>query len=164
MEIAFSQVPDHGFIPFYLVDRIFRHLLTDITGNTHRAEFCIDKLYSPDSLSGRLGILEFRGFDMPPHFRMSMVQFLLVRALLAFFWKKPYDHKLVRWGTELHDRFLLPHYCYKDLTEVIDTLRENGYAMDMAWFEPFFSFRFPFLGELQVEGIHIEIKMAIEPW
>jgi uncharacterized protein (DUF2126 family) len=166
LEIAFQQIPNlkEDEVPYWLVDRIFRHLLTDITGNTHRAEFCIDKLYSPDSSSGRLGILEFRGFDMPPHFRMSMVQFLLVRALLAMFWKKPYDHKLVRWGTELHDRFLLPHYCHKDLTEVVDALRDNGYAMDIAWFEPFFSFRFPFLGELQVEGIHIEIKMAIEPW
>ena len=166
LEIAFQQIPDYkeNDVPFWLVDRIFRHLLTDITGNTHRSEFCIDKLYSPDSSSGRLGILELRGFDMPPHFRMSMVQFLLIRSLLAWFWKKPYNHKLVRWGTELHDRFLLPHYCYKDLSEVIENLRENGYPLEMAWFEPFFSFRFPFLGELQVDDIHIEIKMAIEPW
>ena len=166
LEIAFQQIPNlkEDEVPYWLVDRIFRHLLTDITGNTHRAEFCIDKLYSPDSSSGRLGILEFRGFDMPPHYRMSMVQFLLIRTLLAWFWKKPYDHKLVRWGTELHDRFLLPHYCYKDLNEVVDVLRNAGYGFDMSWFEPFFSFRFPFLGELQVDDIHIEIKMAIEPW
>ncbi len=166
LEIAFQQVPDHteGEVPFWLVDRIFRHFLTDITGNTPRAEFCIDKLYSPDSSSGRLGILEFRGFDMPPHYRMSMVQFLLIRTLLAWFWKTPYNHKLVRWGTELHDRFLLPHYCYKDMTEVVNSLRDAGYGFDISWFEPFFSFRFPFLGELQVDDINIEIKMAIEPW
>jgi uncharacterized protein (DUF2126 family)/transglutaminase-like putative cysteine protease len=166
LEIAFQQVPDHaeGEVPFWLVDRIFRHFLTDITGNTHRSEFCIDKLYSPDSSSGRLGILEFRGFDMPPHYRMSMVQFLLIRTLLAWFWKTPYNHKLVRWGTELHDRFLLPHYCYKDMTEVVNSLRDAGYGFDISWFEPFFSFRFPFLGELQVDDINIEIKMAIEPW
>ncbi|AYL97813.1 DUF2126 domain-containing protein [Mucilaginibacter celer] len=166
LEIAFQQIPDlkENEVPFWLVDRIFRHFLTDITGNTHRSEFCIDKLYSPDSSSGRLGILEFRGFDMPPHYRMSMVQFLLIRTLLAWFWKTPYNHKLVRWGTELHDRFLLPHYCYKDMTEVVNSLRDAGYGFDISWFEPFFSFRFPFLGELQVDDINIEIKMAIEPW
>ncbi|WP_258104359.1 DUF2126 domain-containing protein [Marinoscillum sp. MHG1-6] len=166
LELAFQQVPDHmeDEVPYWLVDRIFRNLLVDITGNTHRAEFCIDKLYSPDSSSGRLGILEFRGFDMPPHYRMSMVQFLLIRSLLSWFWKEPYNHKLVRWGTSLHDKFLLPHYCYKDLTEVVNDLRNAGYAFDIAWFDPFFSFRFPFLGELQVDDIHVEMKMAIEPW
>ncbi len=167
MELAFQQVPSslhEDNVPYWLVDRIFRNLLVDITGNTHRAEFCIDKLYSPDSSSGRLGILEFRGFDMPPHYRMAMVQLLLVRSLLSMFWKKPYQHKLVRWGTQLHDKFLLPHHCYKDMTEVVKSLREAGYAFDISWFDPFFSFRFPFLGELQVDDIHIELKMAIEPW
>lgn len=166
LELAFQQVPNHkeDDVPYWLVDRIFRNLLVDITGNTHRAEFCIDKLYSPDSSTGRLGILEFRGFDMPPHYRMGMVQFLLIRALLSWFWKNPYDHKLVRWGTQLHDRFLLPHYCYKDMTEVVNDLRNAGYDFDISWFDPFFSFRFPFVGELQVDDIHIELKMAIEPW
>lgn len=166
LEIAFQQIPDlkEDEVPFYLVDRIFRNLLIDITGNTHRAEFCIDKLYSPDSETGRLGILEFRGFDMPPHYKMCMVQFLLIRALLSMFWQRPYSKPLVRWGTALHDRFLLPHYCYKDLNEVINELKSFGYEFDMSWFDPFFSFRFPFLGELQVDDIHIELKMAIEPW
>ncbi|GJM28781.1 MAG: IMP dehydrogenase [Cyclobacteriaceae bacterium] len=166
LELAFQQVPNstENELPFWLVDRIFRNLLVDITGNTHRAEFCIDKLYAPNSSSGRLGILEFRGFDMPPHFRMSMVQMLLIRGLLSWFWKRPYDHKLVRWGTSLHDRFLLPHYCYKDLSEVVNDLQGAGYGFDMTWFDPFFSFRFPFLGELQVDDIHIELKIAIEPW
>jgi len=166
LELAFEQIPDlkENEVPFWLVDRIFRNLLVDITGNTHRAEFCIDKLYSPDSSTGRLGILEFRGFDMPPHYRMSMVQFLLIRALLAWFWKKPYKHKLVRWGTALHDRFLLPHYCYNDLGEVMNDLQNAGYDFKLEWFDPFFAFRFPFLGELQVNDIYIELKMAIEPW
>lgn len=166
LELAFQQIPNHkeNEVPFWLVDRIFRNLLVDITGNTHRAEFCIDKLYSPDSSTGRLGILEFRGFDMPPHYRMSMVQMLLIRGLLSWFWRQPYDHNLVRWGTSLHDKFLLPHYCYKDLTEVVNDLQSAGYGFDMTWFDPFFSFRFPYLGELQVDDIHIELKMAIEPW
>lgn len=166
LELAFQQVPGSGEndVPFWLVDRIFRNLLVDITGNTHRAEFCIDKLYSPDSSSGRLGILEFRGFDMPPHYRMGMVQFLLIRALVSWFWKEPYNHKLVRWGTSLHDKFLLPHYCRKDMLEVVSDLKNAGYDFDISWFDPFFAFRFPFLGELQADDIHVELRMAIEPW
>jgi uncharacterized protein (DUF2126 family)/transglutaminase-like putative cysteine protease len=164
MEIAFSQVPEKGFIPFYLVDRIFRHLLTDITGNTHRSEFCIDKLYSPDTSSGRLGILEFRAFDMPPHKQMSLVQMLLIRGLIAKFWRKPYNHKLVRWGTELHDKFMLPHCVHTDLQDVVNDLREAGYPFDMSWFEPFFEFRFPHYGTVKLKGMEMEIRMAIEPW
>ncbi|WP_405246466.1 DUF2126 domain-containing protein [Cellulophaga sp. Asnod2-G02] len=167
LELAFQQIPEdlkENEVPFWLVDRIFRNLLVDITGNTHRAEFCIDKLYSPDSSTGRLGILEFRGFDMPPHYQMCMVQFLLIRSLMAWFWEKPYEHKLVRWGTALHDRFLLPHYCSNDLGDVMKDLQNAGYKMNLDWFDPFFAFRFPFLGELQVDNIHIELTMAIEPW
>lgn len=164
MEIAFSQVPENGFIPFYLVDRIFRHLLTDITGNTHRSEFCIDKLYSPDTAAGRLGILEFRAFDMPPHRQMSLVQMLLIRALIAKFWKKPYKHSLVRWGTELHDKFLLPHYVREDLQEVVNDLNEAGYPFHISWFDPFLEFRFPRYGTVTLQGITMEIHMGIEPW
>ena len=164
MEIAFSQVPEKGFIPFYLVDRIFRHLLTDITGNTHRSEFCIDKLYSPDTSSGRLGILEFRAFDMPPHRQMSLVQMLLIRALVAKFWKKPYKHDLVRWGTELHDKFMLPHYVREDMQEVVNDLNEAGYPFALSWFDPFLEFRFPHYGTTKLQGIEMEIRMGIEPW
>jgi len=163
-EIAFSQVPDSGFIPFYLVDRIFRHLLTDITGNTHRSEFCIDKLYSPDTSSGRLGILEFRAFDMPPHKQMSLLQMLLIRGLVAKFWNKPYKHDLVRWGTELHDKFMLPHYVYQDLEDVVRDLNNTGYPFQMSWFDPFFEFRFPHYGTVRVEAIEMEVRMGIEPW
>ncbi len=164
MEIAFSQIPENGFVPFWLVDRLFRHLLTDITGNTHRAEFCIDKLFSPDSSSGRLGILEFRAFDMPPHKQMSLVQMLLIRALVAWFWEKPYKHNLVRWGTELHDKFMLSHYVQQDLQEVVNDLNSAGYNFNISWFAPFFEFRFPHYGSIQVQGIHLEIRMGIEPW
>ncbi len=164
MEIAFSQVPDKGFIPFYLVDRIFRHLLTDITGNTHRSEFCIDKLYSPDTSSGRLGILEFRAFDMPPHKQMSLLQMLLIRGLIAKFWNKPYKHDLVRWGTELHDKFMLPHYVQRDIQDVVNDLNGAGYPFQMSWFEPFFEFRFPHYGTVRIAGIEMEIRMGIEPW
>lgn len=164
MEIAFSQVPETGEVPFWIVDRIFRHLLTDITGNTHRSELCIDKLYSPDSSSGRLGILEFRGFDMPPHKQMSLLQMLLIRSLVAWFWKTPYKHNLVRWGTELNDRFMLPYYVRQDFKEIVDNLNNAGYAFDISWFDPYFEFRFPHYGSVKVQGIEMEIRMGIEPW
>lgn len=164
MEIAFEQIPEDKEIPFWMVDRIFRNLLTDITGNTHRTEFCIDKLYSPDSSTGRLGILELRAFDMPPHKHMNLVQTLLVRALVAKFWKKPYKKKLIRWGTELHDKFLLPHFAYLDMIDVVNDLKDAGYNFDISWFDPFFEFRFPHHGGITVDNIQLEIRLGIEPW
>jgi len=164
MEIAFEQIPEDKEVPFWMVDRIFRNLLTDITGNTHRTEFCIDKLYSPDSSTGRLGILELRAFDMPPHKHMNLVQNLLVRALVAKFWKKPYKKKLIRWGTELHDKFLLPHFAYLDMIDVVNDLKDVGYDFDISWFDPFFEFRFPFHGGITIDNIQLEIRLGIEPW
>lgn len=164
LEIAFQQMPD-GEVPApWLVDRILRNLLIDVTGNTHRAEFCIDKLYSPDSASGRLGIVELRAFEMPPHARMSLVQNLLLRTLLAWFWKKPYKHDLIRWGTELHDRFLLPYYVRQDMREVIADLQNAGYPFQLEWLDPFFEFRFPRYGTVQIDDIELELRFAIEPW
>ena len=169
LEVAFEQMPpvesgDAEDVPPWLVDRLLRHLMVDLTGNTHRAEFCIDKLYSPDSASGRLGLLELRAFEMPPHAQMSIVQMLLVRALIAKFWKTPYTGKLVRWGTELHDRFMLHHYVRADIQEVVTELQEAGYPFEMAWLDPLFEFRFPKLGTVNIRDIEIELRMAIEPW
>ncbi|WP_157471997.1 transglutaminase family protein [Neolewinella persica] len=164
LEIAFGQLDRHPNPPAWLVDRVFRNLLIDVTGNTHRAEFCIDKLYSPDSPTGRLGILEMRGFDMPPHRDMCLAQLLLIRALTAAFWAKPYRRPLVRWGTDLHDRFLLHHYVRQDLAEVVLYLKEAGFDFKMEWLEPFLEFRFPALGEIRLEQTELKIRSAIEPW
>ena len=164
LEIAFSQIPESGDVPYWLTDRLFRHMLTDITGNTHRSEFCIDKLYSPDSSTGRLGILELRAFDMPPHSQMALLQMLLVRALVSCFWKRPYKHNLIRWGTRLHDKFLLEHYVKEDLKSVVEYLNDEGYEFKLDWFDPFFEFRFPLYGMTMINGMHVEIRSAIEPW
>jgi uncharacterized protein (DUF2126 family)/transglutaminase-like putative cysteine protease len=164
LEIAFKQIPDHGDVPPWLVDRIFRNLLVDSTGNTHRAEFCIDKLYAPESPTGRLGLLEMRAFEMPPHARMSLTQHLLLRALVARFWKTPYTDRLVRWGTEIHDRFMLPHFVKQDLEDVIFETNQSGYPLKADWFAPHLEFRFPHYGSVQQRGVDLELRQAIEPW
>jgi uncharacterized protein (DUF2126 family)/transglutaminase-like putative cysteine protease len=164
LAIAFDELPDFESPMPWLADRILRHLLVDLTGNTHRSEFCIDKLYSPDGPNGRLGLVEFRGFEMPPHGQMSSVQMLLLRSLIERFWDQPYEHDPVRWGTELHDRFMLPHYVERDLNDVVNDLRRNGHEFDSSWFDPFVEFRFPRYGTVNVDDIEMELRFAIEPW
>ncbi|MBM4203205.1 MAG: transglutaminase family protein [Gammaproteobacteria bacterium] len=164
LEIALGQLPlgetDHPWI----VDRVLRNFLTDLTGNTHRSEFCIDKLYSPDSASGRRGLVEFRGFEMPPHPRMSVLQMLLIRALVARFWNRPYRKDLIRWGTDLHDRFMLRHFVWADFQDVLRSVRRSGYAFEDAWFLPFLEFRFPLIGRIEARGMVVELHAALEPW
>ncbi|MDB5048813.1 MAG: dehydrogenase [Fibrobacteres bacterium] len=164
MQLAFKQVPSQEALQPWQVDRIFRNLLVDLTGNTHRAELCIDKLYSPDSLSGRLGLLELRGFEMPPHPRLNAAQCLLVRALITRFWDHPYSAPLQPWGAALHDRWMLPHFLWADFEDVIGFLSRGGYEVRPEWYAPFLEFRFPRCGELQLKDISLEVRQAAEPW
>jgi uncharacterized protein (DUF2126 family) len=166
LELAFGRFPKPGeSVPPWLVDRLLRNVLIDVTGNTHRAEFCIDKLYSPDGPTGRLGLLEMRAFEMPPHARMSLTQQLLLRAMVARFWKKPYaPATLVRWGTELHDRFLMPYFVEQDLADVMADMQGEGFDLRTEWFAPHVEFRFPKYGEFAVRGMRLELRQALEPW
>ncbi|MBI1842318.1 MAG: transglutaminase family protein [Verrucomicrobia bacterium] len=170
LEVAFNELDRQtgsaarGGVSPWLVDRLFRNLLTDATGNTHRAEFSIDKLYPPDSAGGRLGLLEMRAFEMPPHARMSLAQHLLLRGLVSKFWKTPYANTLVRWGPDIHDRWMLPHFCEGDLRDVIHDLNEAGYAFEVDWFAPHFEFRFPRIGDFAQRNVQVELRAALEPW
>lgn len=164
LEIAFKQITEGQFVPYWLVDRIFRNLLIDVTGNTHRAEFCIDKLYSPDSSTGRLGILELRAFDMPPNEQMCIVQLLLLRAIVARVWRDPYRAKLVHWRSTLYDKFMLPHFAYEDMREVCDDLQRAGYPFQLSWLDTFYEFRFPLCGKIEVLDMEFQLRQGIEPW
>jgi uncharacterized protein (DUF2126 family)/transglutaminase-like putative cysteine protease len=163
LEIAFRNLPP-GDCPPFVIDGLFRNLLVDSTGNSHRAEFCVDKLYPPEGLGLQLGLLELRAFEMAPHVQMNLLQMLLVRALVSMFWKTPFEGSLVRWGTALHDRFMLPEFIKRDLSDVLSRLRLAGYNFEDEWFDAHFEFRFPKIGSIAADGVELELRHALEPW
>lgn len=158
---AFERRPGE---PPWLTDALFRNLLVDVTGNTHRAEVSIDKLFDPLTPHGRQGIIELRAFEMPPHFRMAAAQMILVRTLLASFASKPYTGRLVRWGQTLHDRFLLPYYLWRDFEDVLAHLEDRGLGLPADAFRPFVELRCPVVGTLHAGDVMLEVRNAIEPW
>ena len=163
LEVAFSNLPANGCTP-NMIDGLFRNLLVDVTGNSHRAEFCIDKLYPPEGLGLRLGLLELRAFEMTPHVRMGLIEMLLIRALVCTFWKRPFENGLIRWGTALHDRFMLPHFVRRDFSDVLSYLRESDYNFEDTWFAAQLEFRFPKIGSIAADGVELELREALEPW
>ncbi len=163
LEVAFQQLPENGCTP-YTLDGLFRNLLVDVTGNSHRAEFCIDKMYPPQGMGLQLGLLELRAFEMAPHYRMGLMEMLLIRALVSTFWRQPFTGGLIRWGTALHDRFMLPYFVQRDLADVLGFLRQAGYNFEESWFAPHAEFRFPKIGSITADGVVLELRQALEPW
>jgi uncharacterized protein (DUF2126 family) len=165
IELALSQIP-HGeeAPPPWHIDRLLRNLLTDVAGNTHRTEICIDKLYDPATSTGRQGIVELRAFEMPPHHHMATVQTLITRGLIARLAAEPYDAPMVRWGTQLHDRFMLPHYLWADVKDIVDDFARHGVPMKGEWLRPFLDHRCPVAGVQQFGDITLELRLGLEPW
>jgi uncharacterized protein (DUF2126 family) len=164
LEIAFAQVKARQRVAPWVTDRLFRNILVDMTGNTHRTEFCIDKMYSPESAAGRRGLVECRAFEMPPHARMSAAQMLLMRSAVAAFWERPYERTLIHWGTRVHDDFMLPHFVEQDFRGALEELGALGFGLDLDWFAPHLAFRFPHVGQVEFRGIELELRNALEPW
>ncbi len=163
LEVAFSQLPPKNCPP-NILDGLFRNLLVDTTGNTHRAEFCIDKMYPPEGQGLRAGLLELRAFEMAPHVRMNLLQMLLVRTLVSILWREPFTGGLTRWGAALHDRFMLPYFVQQDFAEVLAFANRAGIPLQQAWFAPQQEFRFPRIGSVTVDGVELELRQALEPW
>ncbi|HVY18426.1 MAG TPA: transglutaminase family protein, partial [Rhodopila sp.] len=164
LEIAFSHIKPYQETAPWITDRLFRNILADMTGNTHRTEFCIDKMYAPGASSGRRGLVEMRALEMPPHARMSAAQMLLMRSTLAAFWDHPYERRLVHWGTRVHDDFMLPHFVEEDFKDALEELSSLGYGLDPAWFSAHLAFRFPHVGTVALKGMALELRNALEPW
>ncbi|HSI04083.1 MAG: transglutaminase family protein [Myxococcota bacterium] len=164
LEIALTEAFERRDPPPWLADALFRNLLVDVTGNTHRAEICIDKLFDWRTPHGRQGVVELRAFEMPPHPRMATAQMLLLRALLASFAQTPYDKPLVRWGAALHDRFLLPYWLWRDLEDVLAYLKAQGFTLPADAYLPFLTLRCPLVGRLQAGDVILELRNAMEPW
>ena len=164
LEIAFAQIKARQHVAPWVTDRLFRNILADMTGNTHRTEFCIDKMYTPDSASGRRGLVEFRALEMPPHARMSAAQILLMRSAVAAFWEHPYERRMIHWGTRVHDDFMLPHFVEQDFRDALEDLGALGFKLDPEWFAPHLAFRFPHIGTIEVRGMELELRNALEPW
>ena len=164
LEIAFAQIKPRQPVSPWVTDRLLRHILADMTGNTHRTEFCIDKMYDPASAAGRRGLVECRAFEMPPHARMAAAQMLLMRSAVAALWQQPYERTLIRWGSRVHDDFMLPHFVEQDFRGALEELGSLGFALDPAWFLPHLAFRFPHVGGVSLRGVEVELRHALEPW
>lgn len=167
LELAVGRIarrhPSESLPPWY-ADMLFRHILVDVTGNTHRAEISIDKLFDPLTPQGRQGLVEMRAFEMPPNPRMAAAQMLFARTLIAALAEGPYHGKMVRWGQTLHDRFLLPYWMWRDFCDVLEFLHLRGYELEETHFRPFLDLRCPIVGRIEIEGVELQVRNAIEPW
>lgn len=167
LEVAFLSLAPGKAIAPEIIDRLLSPFLQDVSGNTHRTALCIDKLHPTYQPMSQLGLLEFRGFEMPPDTGLRLLQMLLIRALVAWFWQQPFTKPLKRWGPELRDRWLLPHYLIQDFQLVLKELRAAGLPFELDWFTPFLLRRFPQVGKISLQANSpqvLELRTALEPW
>ena len=144
---------------------MFRNLLVDVTGNTHRAEICIDKLYSPEGPTGRLGLVEFRAFEMPPRCRMSLAQQLAAAGARRPVLARALARRLWCAGA----RRCMTVSCCRISSGRISSASSaisgaRAIAFDRAWFGAQWEFRFPFFGAVEHGGVKLELRQALEPW
>jgi uncharacterized protein (DUF2126 family) len=170
LEIACAGAENVGSPPnLPLFDLLFRDLLMDRSGNTHRAEISVDKLWNPFAPNGRLGLIEFRAFETHPVRAVQSVTALFVRAILARLCAAPFREPFIRWGGELHDRFFLPAFVWEDLTAICDDLKQHDVAFDPEWLRAPWDWRFPAIGDFSLADkkngdFKIEFRQALEAW
>ncbi len=175
LEIACVGAENFGRPPnLPLFDLLFRDLLMDRSGNTHRAEISVDKLWNPYAPNGRLGLVEFRAFETHPAAAVQSTTALFIRAILARLAAAPFKAPFVRWAGELHDRFFLPAFVWEDLAVICADLQEHGIAFDPEWLRTPWEFRFPKIGEFSValedvetktkKTFTVQFRQALEAW
>jgi uncharacterized protein (DUF2126 family) len=156
LEIAFKSLNKYSEKSLEIIASLLQSYLIDVTQNS----ILIDQLFASNHAKR---ILQFMGFSTAPHFKMSILQMLFIRGLIALFWEKPYTQPFIRWGTALQDRFRLPYFIQADLKAIITDLNTAGYGFKLDWFNPFLEFRFPQCGVLICDGIQLELRHGIEP-
>jgi len=167
LEMAFLTLAPRKSVPPEVIDRLLSPLLQDVSGNTHRTVLCIDKLFPVQVPRLQLGLLEFRSFEMPSHTGLRLLQMLLLRAFVAWFWRHPCTKPLCRWGADLRDRWLLPYYLHQDFQTVLADLQAAGYPLQASWFTAWWERRFPQYGTVSLLDNplrRLELRAALEPW
>lgn len=139
--------------------------LADPSGNRHRSELNIEKLWNPYlPTRGCLGLIEFRAFRMPCSAGRAAAIAALLRAIVAMLAKADPAPHLHDWGDALHDRFALPFFLRQDLHGVLDDLARHrlplGHGLQSALLDD------PFRSRWQAvhAGCELTLESAIEFW
>lgn len=148
-----------------LIWRSLAPFLADISGNTHRAELNIEKLWNPYLAGrGRLGLVEFRALRMADSPERLAAVAALLRAVTARLAALPFDAELTDWGAQLHDRYALPFCLRDDLRAVLEDLEQAGFGLAPALRSVLSDDEFRVLGRVAFDTVELTVKRAFEPW
>jgi uncharacterized protein (DUF2126 family) len=150
--------------PGEAIDQFLKNLLTDSSGNTHRAELCFDKFHNASMNNGILGIVELRAFETFDVTESMSVVALFIRTIIARLFVQPFTEPLKRFGPDLHDRYFLPAFLWEDTLAICEDLKAHGFPFDPAWLEPILEFRSPSVGCLEIPGGQVMLRRAFESW